>query len=216
MELGTKHGTDKVSHHGYQFFYPRFLEQFREQDFTMLEIGYFRGESARMWEEYFPHARIFAMDITTSGVFGRHEVLRGDQSDRADLERVAEMVGSARLIIDDGSHQPVHQFDTFTYLFSTLLEPGGVYIIEDIECNYWHPDSAVYGYRIGHFSAIDGSMKLIDQVNSEFSGRRNNLGVSTVTYGQNCIIITKQTAEERAYFDRAYRFQHFVDRPIQG
>lgn len=182
----------------------------------MLEIGYFHGESARMWEEYFPNARIFALDISTSGRFGRHEVLQGDQSNHDDLRRVASVVGSAKLIIDDGSHQPVHQFETFTYLFSNLLEPGGVYIIEDVECNYWHPDSAVYGYRIGFFNAIEASTKLIDQVNAEFSGHRNDLGVSTITYGQNCIIVTKQTPEERTYFDRPYRYQHFVDRPLDG
>ncbi len=215
-ELGRKHGTDKVSHHGYQYFYPRFLEPLREQAFTVFEIGYHRGESARMWEEYFPQARIVAMDISTSGTFGRHEVVQGDQSNREDLQRTAAVVGSARLIVDDGSHHPVHQFECFHYLFANLLEPGGVYIIEDVECNYWHPDSAVYGYRIGFFNAIEASTRLIDQVNAEFSGGNNRLGISTVSYGQNCVIITKQTDEERAYFDRPYRFQRFIDGPVQG
>ena len=27
--LGIKHGTDKVGQHGYNFFYPRYLEPFR-------------------------------------------------------------------------------------------------------------------------------------------------------------------------------------------
>lgn len=216
LELGRKYGTDKVTHHGYHFFYPRFLEPMREQEFTMLEIGYHQGASARMWEEYFPHARIFAMDLQQSHKSGRHEVLQGDQSRPEDVKRIAETVGKARLIVDDGSHHPVHQFECFNYLFRHLLEPGGVYIVEDVECNYWHPDSSVYGYRIGYFNAIEATTKLIDLVNAEFSGRDNSIGISTINYGQNCIIITKQTAEERAYFTRPYHYQHFVDRPIQG
>jgi hypothetical protein len=31
--------------------------------------------------------------------------------------------------------------------------------------------------------------------------------VSSITFGQNCIIITKKTEEERAYDGRAYRFE---------
>ena len=216
QELGQKYGTDKVSQHGYHFFYPRFLEPLRDQEFTMLEIGYHEGASTRMWQEYFPHARVFAMDVKASGSFDGHDVIQGDQSKIEDLQRVAARVGPCKFIIDDGSHHPVHQFETFNYLFSTLLEPGGVYIIEDVECNYWRPGSSIYGYRIGFFSAIEASTKLIDLVNAEFSGRNNNVGISTISYGQNCIIITKQNAEERAFFERDYRFQRYIDAPGQG
>ena len=48
LELAQKYGTDKVSQHGNRFFYPRFLEPLRDQEFTMLEIGYHEGASARM------------------------------------------------------------------------------------------------------------------------------------------------------------------------
>ena len=205
-EVGKKHGTDKVTHHGYQFFYPRYLEPFRDQKFKMLEIGYGTGASARMWEDYFPSAEVFVMDIGECGKTGRHEVLQGDQGNMADLRKVAEAVGSARLVVDDGSHHPFHQFETFNFLFRNLVEPGGVYIIEDVECNYWKPDATTYGYRIGFFNAIEASTKFIDLINSEFSGRRNDLGISSITYGQNCVIVTKQTDDEKRYFEREYRF----------
>lgn len=210
LELARKHGTDKVGHHGYHFFYPQFLEPLRDQAFTLLEIGYSKGESARMWEEYFPKARIFAMDIGVSGTFGRVEVIKGNQGSLDDLRTVANRVTSAKLIVDDGSHQPDHQYETFNFLFRNVLEPGGVYIIEDIETNYWHPEANIYGFRIGFFNAIQASTRLIDLINSEFSGKPNDIGVSTMTYGQNCIIITKKTAEEQSYFDRTYRLQHLL------
>ena len=209
-EIGKEHGADKVTHHGYQFFYPRYLEPLRDQKFKLLEIGYGTGASARMWEEYFPNAEVFVMDIGECGKRGRHEVIQGDQGSIADLRKVAETVGSARLVIDDGSHHPFHQFEAFVFFFRNLVEPGGIYIIEDVECNYWNSEATTYGYRIGFFNAIEASTKLIDMINSEFSGKGNDLEVSSITYGQNCIIVTKQTEEERKYFDREYRFSNSI------
>lgn len=221
--LGIKHGTDKVNPHGYNFFYPKYLEPFRGDKFNMLEIGYQKGYSFRMWQEYFPKANIFAMDIDiglsppyppgNAGLFCRfenHILFKGDQSNINDLNRVSSAIGSAKFIIDDGSHQPTHQIETFNFLFKNLLEPGGVYIIEDIECNYWDEESSIYGYRIGVFNAIDYTKKLIDYVNSEFSRKENKLKISSITYAQNCIIITKQTEEEENYFNRNYRFSHYL------
>jgi len=52
----------------------------------------------------------------------------------------------AKLVLDDGSDYPIHRFETFNILFRNLLEPVGVYIIEDVECNYWKSDAAIHGY----------------------------------------------------------------------
>jgi hypothetical protein len=205
--LSKKHQTDKVTHHGYHFFYPRYLESLRDKKFNMLEIGYQDGKSARMWKEYFPHADIFCMDINKEGTIDDCLIIKGDQSKLEDLVKVKETVVTTQFIIDDGSHHPVHQIETFEYLFTNLLEPGGTYIIEDIETNYWNPNSDVYGYRIGLFNAMDYSCKWIKYINEEFSGVENKLGISSLTYGQNCIIITKQTIEESEYFKREYRFK---------
>jgi hypothetical protein len=205
-DLSAKQGTDKVMHHGYHFFYPTYLEKLRDQEFKMLEIGHLEGQSARMWTEYFPKAEVFVMDIKESNPTGSYEIIVGDQGNQNDLINMIGRIGSTRFIIDDGSHHPIHQYETFNFLFRNLLEPGGIYIIEDIECNYWNYQQAPYGYRLGFFNAIDQTKKLIDLINAEFSGKKNDIGISSMTYGQNCIIITKQTEEEQKYFDRQYRF----------
>jgi 8-demethyl-8-alpha-L-rhamnosyltetracenomycin-C 2'-O-methyltransferase len=209
-ELSSEFGTDKVLHHGYHFYYPKHLERLRDKEFNMLEIGYQGGHSCRMWERYFPKANVFAMDIGVEGQFDNHTVIRGDQGNASDLMNVVDKIGTAKFILDDGSHHPVHQIETFNILFSNLLEPGGVYIIEDIECNYWNSESNIYGYRIGFFNAVDYTKKLIDYVNSEFSGKENKLRISSITYGQNCVIIEKQTEEEMMYFNRPYRFGMYL------
>lgn len=207
LELGHKAGTDKVTHHGYHFFYPAFLDKIRDEEFNMLEIGHGSGESAKMWCEYFPNSNFFCVDINIEIIYNdRCQVIKADQSSSDDLQKVASKVGSAKLIVDDGSHNPKHQFDTFYYLFENLLEDGGIYIIEDIETNYWHSNAILYGYQVGNFNLIKSISVCQDMINHEFSKVNNILKISTITYGQNCIIITKRTKEEQLYFDRKYRF----------
>ncbi|OIN55431.1 hypothetical protein BLX24_30905, partial [Arsenicibacter rosenii] len=203
LELGYKAGTDKVTHHGYHFFYPSFLDKMRDEAFNLLEIGYGSGESVAMWCEYFPACNFFCIDINTEMVYNdRCRVIKADQSNRNDLEKIVNQLGSARVIVDDGSHNPKHQFDTFCYLFEHLLEEGGTYIIEDIETNYWHPNAVLYGYQIGNFNLMKNISICQDMINQEFSKVQNTLNISTITYGQNCIVITKRTKEEQMYFDR--------------
>jgi hypothetical protein len=208
LELCRDTGTDKVNPHGYHFFYPSFLDRMRDETFNMLEIGYGTGQSVKMWCEYFPKCNIFCIDINTELVINdRCKVIKANQANKSDLQLVAEQVVRARLIIDDGSHNPKHQFETFTYLFEHLLEAGGTYIIEDIETSYWRPDKALYGYLVGNFNLMQKMDGYKDMINHEFSKVENALRISTITYGQNCIIITKRTEEEQAYFDRKYRFE---------
>lgn len=210
-QMCVTNNTDKCTHHGYHYFYPRFLDPLRNQSFNMLEIGYHTGDSARMWCDYFPNSKVFIMDIDHEITFEKYQVFKGDQSNLDDLVNVKNKIETAKFIIDDGSHHPYHQIQTFEYFFKNLLEDGGVYIIEDIETNYWRSDSEVYGYKIGYFNSIDYTSKYyIDKVNSEFSKIQNDLRVSSITYGQNCIIITKQTQEESNYFNRNYRYDVFL------
>ena len=205
--------SDKVNHHRYDRFYPLFLESLREQEFNMLEVGVWGGGSLQLWEEYFPKAYIHGVDINYDSYKGsskRFTLHNLDQSRPEDLKQMVDTIPKCKFIIDDGSHHPYHQFITFIKLFDELLEDGGVYIIEDIECNYWNnPKSNIYGYEIGHFNTLDYFKNTLDQINSEFSNKQNHLNISTVTFAHNCIIITKQTPEETTISNRTYRFKQY-------
>ena len=211
-EIGL-HLSDKVNHHRYDRFYPLFLESLRDQEFNMLEIGVWGGGSLQLWEEYFSKACIHGVDIICDSYEGSSErftLHKFDQSNPNDLKKIVETVPKCKFIIDDGSHHPYHQFITFIELFENLLEPGGVYIVEDIECNYWqNPKSNIYGYEIGYFNTLDYFKNTLDQINSEFSNQKNHLNISTVTFAHNCIIITKQTHEETEISNRSYRFKQY-------
>ena len=211
FDLSKYYDTDKVTYHGYHFFYPQFLENLRNQKFNMLEIGWGSGSSVKVWNDYFPNSEIYVMDIDVEYVDGRQKVIKGDQSNEEDLSKIVNEVISAKFIIDDGSHNPEHQLNTFYYLFKNLLEPGGVYIIEDIELSYWNPESTLYGYKTGNVNILLNMLKYHEMINHEFTGVKNTLDISSITYGQNCIIIKKRTEEERKYFDRGYRFSSVLD-----
>lgn len=227
-------GTDKgPSCHAYHRFYAHALSAFRDDEFNMLEIGYADGCSATAWLSYFTRARVYAMDTADppSKTHDRLAVIKGDQSSPADLDAVANAVGKARVIIDDGSHIPSHQIGAFNKLFADVLEPGGVYIIEDVETSYWrrgalygrqccygpdHPENVVTVFK----RAVDAS------VNREFLGGplaltteavapldpRACRWISSVEFGSNCIIVRKTTAADlEKYHDRApYRFAAFL------
>jgi len=190
-DISDRYGCDKTSVHNYHEIYPLFLESLRNGFFNLLEIGIETGSSYRLWSDYFPNANIYGLDITVNCVTSRGEVFKGDQSNREDLKRVVSELGRCKVIIDDGSHVADHQISTFEYLFEFLLDKGGIYIIEDIETSYWRADARIYGYETGHLNIIDYFTRFNHVVNSQIHGGQNRLGIKSVTYYKNCIIIAK-------------------------
>jgi hypothetical protein len=133
FNLGIKYQTDKIVHHRYDRIYPMFLEGLRNSNIKLFEIGCGKDyASFKMWQEFFPEGRIFCMDIDEEFESDKSVVYRGDQTNRKDLERMVSLIGKCDIIIDDGSHVPQHQFDTFNFLFDKMLCEGGIYIIEDV------------------------------------------------------------------------------------
>src|SRR4030081_218212 len=71
--------------HHYFGIYEQFLAPYRGQPFTLLEIGWWRGGSLRMWRKYFgPSARIVGMDINPACAVHERDGFRifiGNQAD---------------------------------------------------------------------------------------------------------------------------------------
>lgn len=212
-EIGLKYDNDKITYHRYDLIYPTYIEKFKGKNIKMLEIGLGSykdgtGYSRNMWKEYLINPEIFVMDIDYEFKDEIGEVIKGDQSNIEDIIRVGNICGSLDFIIDDGSHHPEHQLKTFEELFVKNLKNGGIYIIEDIECSYWRPNSEVYGYETGYLNIVDFFSKITHQINSEFSSITNKYNISTITFGKNCIVIRKQTDEELSLNRREYRFKN--------
>lgn len=141
-QLARKYNTDKCwdvtfgapTGHSYTPFY---AELFKDKKVgRLLEIGIYHGGSLRMWEEFFPEARIVGLDIDPSTLFsyGRINSHLCDQRNLSDLTKIATHytdLGGFDIIIDDGSHIPSDQAFTANFLVP-YLSPGGWYIIEDV------------------------------------------------------------------------------------
>lgn len=119
--------------------YDRHFADFRDQAINILEIGVLKGGSMRLWEKYFPHANIFGIDIDEECQqyeSDRTKIFIGDQGDVSFLRNVKAKIPRIDIIIDDGSHRAKDQKITFEEMYYHLRMPG-VYLIEDVELNYW-------------------------------------------------------------------------------
>jgi hypothetical protein len=147
-ELARKHQTDKGGWHlvyggcssdtchNYTPTYYKLLWDRQGDTKKVLEIGVNAGSSLRMWEEFFPNAMIYGLDIRQEVLFnqGRIRCAYADQSNPASLLSAVHTLGDGPfdLIIDDGSHDFGHQVVSAKTLLPMLVR-GGMYIIEDID-----------------------------------------------------------------------------------
>lgn len=164
--------------HKWQHYLPIYetaLTPYRGRPIRMLEVGVYKGGSLQMWRQYLhPDSTIVGVDIDPeckqfdNPANGVH-VRIGAQQDTDVLAEVADEFGPFDVILDDGSHMTSHMVDTFRWLFPNALTDGGVYIVEDIHCNYWkhHRDSAM--------SFVDFTKYLIDAMHAHYQTATSEL-----------------------------------------
>jgi len=119
--------------------YDRHFADYRELPINILEIGVLKGGSMRLWEKYFPKANIYGIDIDEECQqyeSDRTKIFIGDQGDVSFLRNIKAKIPRIDIIIDDGSHRAKDQKITFEEMYYHLKTPG-VYLVEDIELNYW-------------------------------------------------------------------------------
>lgn len=115
--------------------YDRHFARFRGRQVHVLEVGVYSGGSLEMWRAYFGEgAHIYGVDIDErcrayerSGV----RVFIGDQADPEFWTRFRAEVPVVDIVIDDGGHQ-LHQRRATLEALLPHIQPGGVYVCEDI------------------------------------------------------------------------------------
>ncbi len=129
------HSTDKgPGGHNYTELYERLFSPWKDEPIKIFEIGIAGGGSLEMWQAYFPHARIFAVDILPKSAFdnGRVKTLVADQANRDQLQAAIDAAGgNIHILIDDGGHTMEQQQVSLGFLFKHV-RPGGYYVIEDV------------------------------------------------------------------------------------
>jgi SAM-dependent methyltransferase len=160
-KIWQKHKADKGPY--IEFYSKLFPPGFKINKF--LEIGVLNGGSLKMWEEYFPKAKIYGIDIKKKSRFNSKRIttIQADQSDRLHLYRIGKEFGNFDVILDDGGHYMSQQQISFAILFK-FLKSNGIYIIEDLHTSFYpqYIDSKVTTYDM-----VDGLTRT-QKIQSEF------------------------------------------------
>ena len=138
-DLAVRFGTDKgMDEHGYVSLYAMLFDSMRAVARNVTEIGVASGVSLQVWNDYFPQAHIWGIDIKLIGKaiararpLERVHLLAGSQLDSkfTTTHRLANM--SMDIVIDDGLHRFEENMATMATFFD-LVRPGGYYIVEDV------------------------------------------------------------------------------------
>lgn len=204
IDIGKQYPSSK-NKFGFIQIYKNYFSDFKNKKFNLLEIGIDKGDSLRIWRDFFPNANICGLDIDKkefkiNGV----EFFFGDQSDKNFLKLITDKYKTFDIIIDDGSHVSKHIISSFEYLFS-YLNNDGLYVIEDLQTSY----IPRYGGSRIRLNKKNTSMnffkKLSDSVNYEHYNRpfykKNKFDgmVNSVNFYQNIIFIRKGITKKYYY-----------------
>lgn len=147
VALAEEYGTDKLAH-GYLPYYDKHLPI---EPRSFLEIGVLKGASARMFDRLYSHKLDFHLvdlfdepgNLTTREA-RRLEFIphKGSQTDLTFLSTIPIKFD---VVVEDASHNSWDQILTFKYGLLNLLNPRGLYIVEDLHCCkdpfYWNHES---------------------------------------------------------------------------
>ena len=151
----------------------------RTQPLRILEIGIWHGASLKLWRKYFAHPKTIIVgvdvlpecrqfDAPSEGV----HIRIGSQADPVFLKQIIEEFGPFDLIMDDGSHHSSHIITSFNHLYADGLKDTGIYFVEDLHANYWHP------WRDSKKSFLDVCKELVEDMHAHY---RNSTPVDFLT-----------------------------------
>lgn len=215
FDIAKKYPTSKNDHEYIQF-YETYFHNFRNKDINILEIGIERGDSLRMWREYFTKAKICAIDILDRNInVDNTDIMIGDQSNLNFLKKITDKYGKFDIIIDDGSHHSKHIIKSFNYLYD-YLNNNGIYVVEDLQTSY-QPRFGGSRFKLNKKKTSMNFLKrLADSVNYEhkdrpFFGKSKHDGlVKSIFFHQNIAFVTK--GESKKLFFNEIRKNTFSDK----
>lgn len=154
--------TDKYWIHDYVKYYDRHCGHLINKKCKVIEMGVKRGGSVRLWQEAFPKAQVFGVDIDIEQArlakdIDRITLLEGSQTDERFNKEVVAPLGPFDLIVDDASHIAEHQIKGFDYLWDSV-KSGGWYVVEDLFFRNYHLKDKKYSF-------IDKLKTMIDDLN---------------------------------------------------
>jgi len=133
--------TDKNSCHSYIEVYEKLFAPIRDSCTKVLEVGIHHGASINIWLNYFQNAHIVGIDPNplVTYDFSNNSRISIFKQNAYDMTLVTSLgLETFDIVIDDGPHTRASMID-FATMYSKLLKPGGILVIEDIQSSDWIP-----------------------------------------------------------------------------
>lgn len=140
----------------------------------ILEIGTCFGGSLIAWRSFFgPKSVVCGLDVfpkVNEFEDPQIKMVIGSQTDENSLKAAISQLPRLHVVIDDGSHLGADQKVSFRYLWR-FLEPGGLYIVEDLHTAYWRQyEKGILRRRRTGFTEY--AKHLVDIQHAHYSSRR--------------------------------------------
>jgi hypothetical protein len=154
--------------------YDLYFAKFRNKKINLLEIGIQNGGSLEVWPDYFKNANVFVgsdIDLKCKHLkfkSKRVKLVIGDINKNITRKKITALAKGFDIIIDDGSHRSQDINKTLLF-FYPYLNPGGIYLIEDLHCSYW---KSYDGGLLEKQSSIEFLKLFIDLLNFESWGMK--------------------------------------------
>ena len=126
--------------------------------------------------EFSVESNIYGLDVhnKSAQASSRIRIFKGSQDDKKFLCKVADEIGTFKIIIDDGSHIGEHIVKSFETLFP-YLETNGVYVIEDTQTAYKGKSMNSQKDLDNDFNTVNYFKKFVHGLSyREFSGKTYN------------------------------------------
>jgi 23S rRNA U2552 (ribose-2'-O)-methylase RlmE/FtsJ len=130
--------TDKYDLGYIHSFYDELFTPRQDTAKHVLEIGIYRGDSIRLWQQYFHKAEIIGVDVNQCPALEGLKRVKQVTENAYSKEFVSKLEPKFDIIIDDGPHT----FESMVFFLENyvpLLADGGVLILEDIIDPSWTP-----------------------------------------------------------------------------
>jgi cephalosporin hydroxylase len=145
QELVNNTKTDKDTTHSYLPLYQQLLIKKKDTAKNVLEIGIQQGGSIKLWKDFFINADVYGLDIMNSdkvwdSISNKDRIILHTSTDAYSDEFFNTNFLNKNIrfdfMLDDGPHT-LESMIQFIKLYSQIMTPDGILIIEDVQSWSW-------------------------------------------------------------------------------
>jgi len=145
IDIIDNYRTDKNTRHSYLPLYQQLLIGKKYTAKNVLEVGIYDGGSIKLWNEFFPNATVYGLDIMNindvwEDIKCNDKILLHTSTDAYENDFFNTHLLNKNIkfdfMLDDGPHT-LESMKQFIHLYSQIMTDDGILIIEDVQSWDW-------------------------------------------------------------------------------